>query len=660
MDLPGPASLRQLRLSVSAEGRGFAYYIADRTNGKILSISRSAAQAFMLFEDVVAGNASSREKLSEEQAREGLRAVTYLRSVRDHERLRGIKINPMSMQFKFFDVGQYQPALRPFANWFIGWPIIAVFAVLSLLAFFIGTQNNWAVRVEFQDVLNVEALLTFGLIAPFLKIIHELGHVLVATRFGVQVRKAGVNLIGLYPLPYVDCTEADLTARRRDRIWISLAGLFTDFFIGLIAFMVWHLADSDAVQGVAGRVLAFSTLNSLLFNVNPLMKFDGYYAFVDLIGQRNLYSRATKTFTDFRRYVATFGAVGALPRGREGWLVLGYGFATFGYRILVLYTIMTLMMPQYLGFGMMLTAWGAYAMFLSPLMADQRQGTRKREVKSVRNWLNRVLFLMVFTMVLVFVKLPFVRVIDLQLDQIGHYGVSVQSEGVVQVMPTQGGFIEAGETLVRLSNPRFAEQSAILALEKAEAELLVSTTAGISAAQTQAGEDKLASVVLREETLARDIRNLFIPAPVDGLFVPVLGDLRVGHFLTSGSSIGSFYPNYGSARLIGSFPERMAETYQTADIQMEIWDEENYAPIPETAVRLVEAVNIDARSGSRNFQLETQFDRAPSTLVGRDLQLKLDFGARPILEHIHFWIDGQIAAFRDAQLADQAKRLDDP
>lgn len=657
MDLPGPAALRQLRLTVSSEGRGFAYYISDLTNGKILSVSRRAAKAFMLFEDVVAGNVKSREKLTEDQAREGLSVVTYLRSVRDAERLQATKINPMSMQFTFFDVGQFQPALQPLANWLVGVPIIAVFAILSVLAIIIGTQNNWAIGVEFQGIFNLEALLTFGLIAPFLKVIHEFGHVLVATKFNVRVRQAGMNLIGLYPLPFVDCTEADLTARRRDRIWISLAGLFTDFLIGLMAFMVWHFAESDAVQSVAGRVLAFSTISSILFNANPLMKFDGYYAFVDIIGQRNLYSRANKSFVGFRRYVGSFGAVGEAPKQSGQWAVLGYGVATFFYRIFILFTIMVTMMPQYLGLGMVLTVWGGYAMFLSPLIGDNRAAAKAKDKNPARSWFNRFVFMVLFALVLLFVKLPFVRVLDLEFDQVGHYAMTAQTEGFVTAFTAVATPVPQGQVLLSLDNKRLAEQAAILTLEQAEAELLIATTASVSAAQAQAALDKLASVQHRQLSLARTTSGLQVTAPADGLFVPVPQGLRSGDFVTSGALIGAFYPDAGTTHLIADFPERLVEMYQTSDKQIEIWDQGSYLPVSDDALRIVESINIDPTSGIRSFQLEVVMDRAPVTFVGRDVQARVDFGSRPVWRHIRFWLDGQIAAFRDAQLADQSKRV---
>ena len=660
MDLPRPAALKQLRLTVSAEGTQFAYYISDLTNGKILSVSRSIAQAFMLLEQAVLGNARAKEALTEDQVRDGMKVVTYLRSVRDSERLAQKKLNPVSIQFKFFDVGQFQPALQGFANWFIGLPFALLFGGLLLLAFLIGTQNNWAIWVEFQGIFNLQALLTFGLIAPFLKVIHEFGHVLVATRFNVRVRQAGMNLIGLYPLPYVDCTEADLTARRRDRIWISLAGILTDFTIALIAFLVWHLAESDAVQDVAGRVFAFSTVSSVLFNANPLMKFDGYYTMVDLIGQRNLYTRASKGFKDFRSYLVSFGASGARPQRGGDWAVLGYGLATFLYRIVILYTIMVTLMPQYLGLGMVISVWGAYAMFLSPLMMEKTQKTQKTQSAArptARIWAGRIIFAVLIGLFIAFVRLPFVQVVPLSLDQRGFYDLSAPVEGVVAQSPASAATVQAGDQILQLDNPGLMRERGLLELELQEAELFISTAAGVSAAQSQAAEEKLTSVQDRLASVDTRIAGLVVRAQATGLFVPPQRPLEQGAYVQSGQSIGALYPATGEAQLAGAFPERLVETYQDTEIAFTLYTQEGYAPVEASRVRLVESTSIDQSSGTLSFKLQVTAPTPAAALVGDDVQIRLDFGSRPVWEHLRFWWSGQIAAFRDAQLADQSRRV---
>ena len=112
--------------------------------------------------------------------------------------------------------------------------------------------------------------------------------------------------------------------------------------------------------------------------------------------------------------------------------MLGYGFATFLYRILILYSLIFTMIPEHFRFGFVLAAWGAYAMFPSLLIEDNRKVPKANEVKPARRWISRL---------------------------------------VMAMTP-----------IVSLRNPRFDHELVLLALEQAKAELLVATTAGVDAA----------------------------------------------------------------------------------------------------------------------------------------------------------------------------------
>ena len=189
-------------------------------------------------------------------------------------------------------------------------------------------------------------------------------------RFGVAVRKAGLYLIALYPMPFVDLTEADLAAPRHARITISLAGIVVDVTIGLLAFVAWHFTAGSYAQTLLGNVVVFSTLNSILFNGNPLIKLDGYFALTDLIGQRNLYSRSSAVMGEARKALMSLGRAGTRLRGAGQWGMLGYGTLAFLYRLNIIVVIASAMLPRHLGLGAVLVAWGGFAMFASPLLRD--------------------------------------------------------------------------------------------------------------------------------------------------------------------------------------------------------------------------------------------------------------------------------------------------
>jgi putative peptide zinc metalloprotease protein len=259
MDIPRASSLNQLELHLSTEARGFSYLVADRSNGRIVAVPRTAVRAVSLAVGAMHGAEGARDAMGEAEARETAGLLGYLKSIRDQDISRRTRFNPISMQFGFPLPSAIQAHIQGLARAVVSQRF--GLAILGLATVFValGLSTDWEISQEFSGILSIEALLSFGLIAPVLKIVHEFGHLLAATRYGVPVRRVGLNLIGLYPLPFVDCSEADISASRRQRIVISLAGLWTDIAIGLVAGIAWHFLDGDFLKTFAGRVFVFST-----------------------------------------------------------------------------------------------------------------------------------------------------------------------------------------------------------------------------------------------------------------------------------------------------------------------------------------------------------------------------------------------------------------
>ena len=648
MDLPRPALLKQYTFHVSSEGRAFAYFIADSGSGKVLSVSRSMLAAVRRVAAVVGGDRRARDTVGENDARETMTAINYLKTASDQDVLKKKRFNPVIMQLSLFDVGPLQPYLAGLARSIVGWPVIIALAALALTVFLLGAATDWAIGAEFTGILSIEALLTFGLIAPFLKLIHETGHVLAATAYGVRIRKAGVNFIGLYPLPFVDASEADLTASRRQRIAISLAGIFTDLFVGLTAAVIWHFVESDAVRAIAGRVVVFSTLNSLLFNANPLMKMDGYYALADAIGQRGLSQRAARSFVEFRRVLLSLGAEGALPKTRGRAALMLFGLASFLYRFAIVYSLFTRLMPLYLGLGIAISAWGAYVMFLSPMLADRApvpQGLAK-PVSPIRKWGGR---LVVFGALaaLMFVPLPYVQRIDMRPDITGSYSITTNKAGFIAEMDARA---------LALENAALQGEIALMELALADAELSASLVQGIDPAQARVAADNIAATEAQLAILRAEAASLDRRIADEGVLIwnP---RLRPGTYLADGSPVAVLYPAAGAVVLTGQFPERYVDKFDTALDGIEIRFGDTFVTIPAADAALVEEVNLDQSTGIRSFTLRLTAPQAPAALVGVDVKARVLFRSEPIWRHILFWGEGRIAAFRNAQIADREQRI---
>lgn len=647
MDVPRATSLGQLDLHLSTEARGYAYLVADRSSGRIISIPRQAVLGLRQVMAALRGSEDARAKVGESEAREASGVVGYLKSLRDQEIGKRTRFNPISMQFAIPLPPTVQSSAHGLARIIVSWAFVLAFFALAGLFVTLALSSDWAIGREFTGVLSIEALLSFGLIAPVLKIIHETGHLLAATRYGVPVRRIGLNLIGLYPLPFVDCSEADVTASRRQRVVISLAGLWTDLTIGLLAGIAWHFLEGDFLQTLAGRVFVFSTLSSVLFNGNPLMKMDGYYAVCDLAGRRNLSSRATKAFADLRTFLVTFGAAGERPHGWSQWGFAGFGLATFVYRFVIIWSLLTSLLPQYLGLGALLSLWGAVVMFLSPILADRRTPAKSAAAHEVKkHWGRRLIFFALIGAV-AFVPLSYVQRVELRPDVQGSYTLTVPKAGYIATV---------GSLSLTLVNPDLAGELDVARMVLDEAVLNESLTSGVDPAKAKVAADNIASAESKLAILKRDSERLAIRLPEDGVWV-FAGTPKPGEYLPDGKIIGALYPSGGDTLLTGAFSERYVEKFDDSLASIEIRFGGRFLSVPLDAAKLVEEVGVDAQSGIRSFTLKLSVPLPPAELVGQDVSARVVFAAEPVWKHMAFWLQGKIAAFRDAQISDRETRI---
>ena len=250
MDLVRTHILKQISLRQAAEGHDTIFLAHDRSNDRVFVVNAETAAALRRFLRGVLHPSqkvrdTARAGADETTARQAMTALQMIHITRLHDLTHRKPFNPIFAAVPLFDAGRMQPYLHTVARYAGGWFLIGVLCVLCASVAYLGTRNNWQILDAFRNVFSLQAILTFGLVAPFLKIIHELGHILVATRHGVRVRKAGLYVIGLYPMPFVDCSRADISATRSQRIAISGAGVVTDIIVGLTAFILWHLLGSS-------------------------------------------------------------------------------------------------------------------------------------------------------------------------------------------------------------------------------------------------------------------------------------------------------------------------------------------------------------------------------------------------------------------------------
>lgn len=655
MDLPRPSLVTQLKLYLSPEGRGFAYLLADQVSGGILRLSRPAAMAYAKFSRAALGDASARAAMSEDEAKLGYMSLTMSSQMRRAAEVGPKAFNPLSIHLEFLDVGPLQARLGFAARWVFSRLGLAVFAALILAAIVLGIRNDWSAATAFKNSMSLQAILTFGLMAPFLKLIHETGHVLACTRYGVRVRMGGVNIIGFYPMPFVDCSEADLIAQRYQRIMISAAGVLTDCTIGLVTFLLWHVTEGSQTQDLMGYIFVFSTLNSLLFNMNPLMRMDGYFAVSDALGRRNLGADATQVQKAALAFVQSLGKTGALPAARSDWALLVYSCVTAVYRVTVLVGILWLSLPLFLGAGVVAAAWSAWAMYGSKLTAPRPAanplafaagGGRIRAAK----WAGVCAAIAIFLLIPVSPRV----MIELKPDAEKLYNMTNPRAGFVTQIAPHDAIIAKGQVIAKLQNADIADAVTQAALAVEEAAIVNAISQGAGAAEITAGAKRVANADALQKLAIAEAGALTITATQAGRFT-MARLLPVGAYLPQGTVIGQIFPLDGPIVLTGAFPETHVIFFDAGLKNVDLWTGTHYRLLDISAASLVEQVQQDRQTQSRGFTLHIETEAAD---LGPYPQVRLAFKPIPIWQHIAYWGRRKLAQFRDAQLAETERRIE--
>ncbi len=194
-----------------------------------------------------------------------------------------------------------------------------------------------------------------------LKVIHELAHAVACRRHGVSVRESGLVLILLAPMAYVDVTSCWRLNARWSRIAIAAAGMYVEMVIAALAVMGWIWTDDPLIRSSLHNLVLTAGLSTLLFNANPLMRFDGYYMLADLIEIPNLYQEASGAVQ--RLLSSLLAGNHSPPSELTGWrryFVVVYGMAALAWKVTICVSLAMAAATLFAGAGIVLAWFGVY------------------------------------------------------------------------------------------------------------------------------------------------------------------------------------------------------------------------------------------------------------------------------------------------------------
>ena len=278
--------------------------------------------------------------------------------------------NPLAVRFPLLDPDRFLTATMPVVRLlfspvgFIAWLATVVVAVVL-------AGVHWAELTEniTDRVLAADSLVRFALVYPLIKAVHELGHGYAVKRWGGEVHEMGILMLVLVPVPYVDASAASAFREKRRRALVGAGGIMVEMLIAAVALFVWLNAEPGAVRATAYSVMLVGGVSTLLFNGNPLLRFDGYYVLADLIEIPNLASQANRYLgTLAQRHLFGVRDIESpvTARGESGWFVF-YGVTAFIYRLFIMVAIILFVATKFFVIGVLLALWAVIIMYGVPL-----------------------------------------------------------------------------------------------------------------------------------------------------------------------------------------------------------------------------------------------------------------------------------------------------
>ena len=296
-------------------------------------------------------------------------AELFDRADRRRDRARKERLNPLAMRVALFDPTRWLDALLPLAALFLRrWAVWAWLALMLTVLVLLAPQ---AAALKAYGALHLSTprlLLTLWLAYPVIKALHEFAHALAVRHWGGEVREMGISLQMLMPVPYVDASSAAGFRERHRRVLVSLMGVLAETTLAALAALLWLAASDGVLREAAFATMLIGGVSTLLFNGNPLLRFDAYYALADAIESPGLAPRALAYWRYLmRRHL--MGVASALPPAvapRERRWLLGYGLASTIYRHVVAVVIVGWLVGVHWALGALAAAWFLFSVLARP------------------------------------------------------------------------------------------------------------------------------------------------------------------------------------------------------------------------------------------------------------------------------------------------------
>ena len=452
--------------------------------------------------------------------------------------------SPLFMRFPFLDPERFLDRFQSFIQPFFSWPGAVLWLLVVGAAVFQAAMHWTELTQNITDrVLAPKNLVILWLTFPLLKAFHEFGHGFAVKVKGGEVHEMGIMLLVFTPIPYVDASAASAFHKKHERVLVGAVGLLVEVFIASLAIFIWLNASPGIVRSVAFNVIFIAGVSSLLFNGNPLLRYDAYYVLSDLIEIPNLGPRGLKYLGYLiQRYILGMGHLEPPPSSRSErvWFVI-YSLASWCYRLFIYTSIVLFIASKFFFVGVLLACWALFNMFILPIIKSIKFLLVSPTLRHGRIKANLIAIIILGGIIALVtaVPIPLGTMAEGVLWIPEKSFVRANTNGFVERLIAEPGTnVRPGDPLIQCSDPILPVQIKVLELRLEELGALYDANLVKDRVKAEIVKEEIGIITAKlEDTLAR-AAELTISSTTNGIFTVERPQDLPGRFLQRGELVG--------------------------------------------------------------------------------------------------------------------------
>jgi putative peptide zinc metalloprotease protein len=436
---------------------------------------------------------------------------------------------------------RWMPVVRPLISWMgaMVWLIVVISAIATL-------SPHWTeLKTAASNAIDPKNWLWLWAVFVLIKLIHELGHAFSIRRFGGECHELGIMFLVFIPTPYVDASSVWAFPNRWHRIFVGAGGMIVELFAAAVLAIIWvNIGDKTSLGAVlCYNAMLIASVSTLMFNANPLLRYDGYYILSDFLEIANLRQKSSEyALGIIKRHV--FGVKSSQPLppiGQRFWLFT-YSVASGIYRIFVGFVIVLIVAYRIPVLGTLMAIGGVITWAVVPigkltkyLLLDPELHRKRFRAMAFCGAVGIAAVLSV-TVVKFWVYVDAQGIVEADQHEVLH----VKTPGFVQkIVAKDGQYLHRGDVILIGRDPKLDAEIEARKAEKSGYEIQLRQAAALDQGQYKALLPAL-EASKRQLQNAIDRRNeLTITAPISGtLIAPHLDEMQ-NAYLSRGLEIGT-------------------------------------------------------------------------------------------------------------------------